>query len=233
MNEIKEVKNVHAGHRDRMKERYLVSGAKSFATHDLLEMLLYYGIPQKDTNSLAHDMINHFGSLEGVISSTPEELMTIPGIKKHAAVLISLIAEINRRCEIEKMSSRPLLNTSTKVEQYIKPFFDNLSIEKLYALYLDNGLKLIKCVCISEGTVNSNNPSIKSIVENAIKYRASGVMLAHNHPSGLAIPSKEDIATTRDIEVALRFVQVNLVEHFIVADGKCVPIKHCSTKFEF
>jgi DNA repair protein RadC len=214
-----------------MKDRYLLSGAESFATHELLEMLLYYGIPQKDTNSLAHEMIRRFGSLDGVISATPEELMSIPGIKRHAAVLISLVAEINRRCEMEKMSTRPLLDTSTKVEQYIKPLFNNLSIEKLYALFLDNSLRLIKCVCISEGTVNANNPNIRQIVATAMNYNASNVMLAHNHPSGLAIPSREDIATTRDIDTALRLLQITLVEHFIVADGKCVPMVHNATKF--
>lgn len=231
MDEIKSTKNVHAGHRDRMRDRYLEGGAVSFASHELLEMLLFYGIPQKDTNALAHAMIDHFGSLEGVISATPEELMSIQGIKKHAAVLISLVTEITRRCEMEKLSTRMLLDTDTKVEQYVKPLLVNLSIEKLYALLLDNSLRLIRCVCISEGTVNANNPNIRDIAATAFRHNASGVILAHNHPSGLAIPSKEDLAMTRDIEVALRLLQINLVEHFIVADGKCVPIKHCSTRF--
>lgn len=231
MGDIKKEPNVHAGHRDRMKDRYLESGAESFATHELLEMLLYYGIPQKDTNSLAHDMINRFGSLEGVISATPEELMLIPGIKKHAAVLISLVAEINRRCLTEKMSRRVLLNTQEKLEQYIKPILNMLSVEKLYALFLDNSLKLIKCVCISEGTVNANNPNVKKIVQSALHYNAANVIMAHNHPGGLAIPSKEDHATTHDIDVALRLMDIELIEHFIVAGDKCVPIKHCSRSF--
>lgn len=231
MSDVKEVKNVHAGHRDRMKDRYLASGAESFATHELLEMLLYYGIPQKDTNALAHEMIDRFGSLEGVISATPSELMSIPGIKRHAAVLISLIAEINRRCEMEKMSGRILLDTSSKIERYVKPLLNNLSVEKLYALFLDNSLKLIRCECVCVGTVNANNPNIRQILSKAMEYSAANVILAHNHPSGLAIPSREDIATTRDIDLALRLVGVNFIEHFIVADGKCVPVLHCSTKF--
>lgn len=231
MSDVKKAPNVHAGHRDRMRDRYLESGAESFATHELLEMLLFYGVPQKDTNSLAHDMINHFGSLEGVISATPEELMSIPGIKKHAAVLVSLVAEINRRCLTEKMSRRVLLNTQEKIEHYIKPILNMLSVEKLYALFLDNSLKLIKCVCISEGTVNANNPNIKKIVQSALHYNAANVILAHNHPGGLAIPSKEDHATTRDVDVALRLMDINLVEHFIVAGDKCAPIKHYSMSF--
>ena len=231
MSDVKKAPNVHAGHRDRMRDRYLESGAESFATHELLEMLLFYGVPQKDTNSLAHDMINHFGSLEGVISATPEELMSIPGIKKHAAVLVSLVAEINRRCLTEKMSRRVLLNTQEKIEHYIKPILNMLSVEKLYALFLDNSLKLIKCVCISEGTVNANNPNIKKIVQSALHYNAANVILAHNHPGGLVIPSKEDHATTRDVDVALRLMDINLVEHFIVAGDKCAPIKHYSMSF--
>lgn len=224
MDEIKTVKNVHAGHRDRMKDRYLESGAEGFASHELLEMLLFYGIPQKDTNSLAHDMIDRFGSLEGVISAKPEELMVIPGIKKHAAVLISLVAELNRRALIDKLTNRVLLDSQGKVEQYIKPFLSMLSIEKLYALYLDNSMRLIKCVCISEGTVNANIPSIRRIVELAIHNNAANVILAHNHPGGLTVPSKEDRATTRDIGEALRVVDINLVEHFIVADDRCAPM---------
>ena len=224
MDEIKKPQNVHAGHRDRMKDRYLESGAEGFASHELLEMLLFYGIPQKDTNSLAHDMINRFGSLEGVISAKPEELMAIPGIKKHAAVLISLVAELNRRALIDKMTHRVTLDTQERLEQYIKPFLSMLSIEKLYVLYLDNSMRLIKCACISEGTVNTNNPSIKKIVELAIQTNASNVVLAHNHPGGLTIPSREDMATTRDIREALRIVDVRLVEHFIVADDRCAPM---------
>ncbi len=226
MDEIKTVKNVHTGHRDRMRDRYLESGADGFATHELLEMLLFYGIPQKDTNALAHDMIDHFGSLEGVISAKPEELMTIPGIKRHAAVLISLVAELNRRSLTEKLTRRVTLDSQSKIEQYIKPFLSMLSIEKLYVLYLDNSMKLIKCVCISEGTVNTNNPSIRRIVELAIQNNAANVILAHNHPGGLTVPSKEDRATTRDIGEALRLVDVNLVEHFIVADNRCAPMLH-------
>lgn len=231
MGNVTNNKNIHAGHRDRMKDRYLTSGADSFATHELLEMLLFYGIQQKDTNGLAHEMINHFGSLEGVMSATPEGLMVIPGIKKHAAVLLSLVSEINRRCETEKMSRRVLLDSQTKVEQYIKPILNMLSVEKLYALFLDNGMKLIKCVCISEGTVNANNPNVRKLLESALHYNAANVILAHNHPGGLAIPSKEDRVTTRAIDEALRMFDINLVEHFIVAGDRCAPMLHFSSSY--
>ena len=226
MDENKALKNVHAGHRDRMRDRYLESGAEGFASHELLELLLFYGIPQKDTNALAHEMIDRFGSLEGVISAKPEELMAIPGIKRHAAVLISLVAELNRRALIDKMTHRVILDSQGKIEQYIKPFLSMLSIEKLYVLYLDNSMKLIKCICISEGTVNANHPSIRRIVEIAIQNNAANVILAHNHPGGLTVPSKEDLATTRDIGEALRLVGIHLVEHFIVADDRCAPMIH-------
>ena len=106
-----------------------------------------------------------------------------------------------------------------------------LSVEKLYAMFLDNSLRLIKCVCISEGTVNSNNANIKKIAQSAIHYNAANVILAHNHPGGLAIPSKEDHATSHDIDVALRLMDVNLIEHFIVAGEKCVQILRCAVSF--
>ena len=220
------VKNVHAGHRERMKDRYLESGADGFATHELLEMLLYYGIPQKDTNAMAHEMIERFGSLEGVLSASANELMSIPGIKKHATVLISLVAEIKRRCDIENTSNRRILDTQTKIEAYIKPLFSMLGVEKFYALFLDNSLRLIKCVCISEGTVNSSNANVRKIVEEAIFYNATNVILAHNHPNGIAVPSGEDKATTKNISEVLRCINVNVLEHFIVANDRCSPILH-------
>ena len=178
---------------------------------------------------MAHNLLNHFGSLEGVFSASPEELGSIPYIKKNASVLISLVREINRRREMEKLQKSTPFKTKAQIDEYLLTLYNDLSIERLYALLFDNSMRLIECVAVSDGTVNATNINVRTIVERALFKRASNVVIAHNHPEGRPIPSKHDIAATHDMDAALRIMGINLVDHFLVADGKCVSLRNFST----
>jgi DNA repair protein RadC len=226
MSDTNKKEQIHSGHRNRMKSKYLQGGADAFKSHELLEMLLFYCVPRKDTNELAHIIINHFGSLEAVFSASESELMKISGIKENACVLISLVRELNRRCELEKVSDIKKFDTQVKFEEYLKPIFAMQNVEKLYMMMFDNSMRLIDSAFISEGTVNANMFNVRTMVEKAYNAHAANVVIAHNHPNGRALPSQNDIDTTHDLDAAFRIMGINLCEHFIVADNKCVPILH-------
>ena len=227
---IKEAKqeNIHKGHRNRMRAKYLSSGAESMPTHELLEILLFYCIPQRDTNELAHQMLERFGSLDGLLSASPEELSSVPGIKESGSVLISLVNELNRRRELEKAEPPKVFDDANAIGSYLVALFSNLNTERFYLILLDNSMRHIETVCISEGSVNANDFNVRRIVEQAFFRHASNVIIAHNHPGGRTIPSMSDIDTTRDLNAALRLVGINLVEHFLVADDKYTTLLHRS-----
>ena len=220
--------NVHKGHRNRMRAKYLVSGADSLPTHELVEMLLFYCIPQRDTNELAHQMLDRFGSLDGLLSASPEELSSISGIKETGSVLISLVNELNRRRELEKAEPPKTFDDSATIGAYLIALFNKINTERFYLILLDNSMRHIETVCISEGSVNANNFNIRKIVEQAFFRHASNVIIAHNHPGGRVIPSMFDIDTTRDLNAALSLVGINLVEHFLVAEDKYTTLLHRS-----
>ena len=224
MSETKKPTHPHGGHRGRMKDKYMQNGADGFASHELLEMLLFYCVPRKDTNELAHEMIERFGSLEGILSAKDHELMQVSGIKQNACALISLVRDINKRCEIEKTKDIRVFDTQDKIEAYLTPIFSMLNVERLYMMCFDNSMRLISCDFISEGTVNASIFNIRNMVEKAYNVHAANVIIAHNHPNGRAIPSPNDMDATCDIDAAFRIMGINLCEHFIFADGKCVPI---------
>ncbi len=220
--------NVHKGHRNRMRAKYLSSGADSMPTHELVEMLLFYCIPQRDTNELAHQMLDRFGSLDGLLSASPEKLSSVSGIKESGSVLISLINELNRRRELEKAEPPKVFDDAATIGAYLVALFNKVNTERFYLILLDNSMRHIETVYISEGSVNANDFNVRRIVEQAFFRHASNVIIAHNHPGGRTIPSKSDIDTTRDLNSALRLVGINLVEHFLVAEDKYTTLLHRS-----
>ena len=223
--------NLHKGHRSRMRTKYLMSGADSMPTHELVEMLLYYCIPQKDTNELAHQLLDRFGSLEGLLSASTDEMSSVSGIKESASVLISLVNELNRRREIEKAAPPKVFDDEAVIGEYLVALFHNVSVERFYVILLDNSMRHIETVCISEGSVNANEFNVRRIVEQAFFRHASNVIIAHNHPGGRVIPSMSDVDATRDLNAALSLMGINLVEHFLVADEKYTTLLHRSCKY--
>lgn len=214
----------HDGHRSRMKRRFLLHGLSNFDDHNVLELLLFYALPRKDTNALAHRLLNTFGSLDGVFEAPPEALMRVEGIGENAAVLIHLVPEAARRYRIAKESIDTVLLSSHDVGQYLVPYFLNCRGEAVYLLCLDPRCRVIGCHELSAGDPTSVSISVRQIVEIALTQNASSVILAHNHPNGLAIPSKEDIASTRRIREALSLVNISLLDHIVVAGEDYVSL---------
>lgn len=222
---------MHENHRERMRQRYLQGGFDSFATHEILEMLLYYSIPRGDTNEIAHQLIERFGSLNKLFESSIDEMKEIPGIGDKSAILLKMIPELMRRYANEKDHLGEQFDKVGKIAQYFCRRFIGVDHECLYMMLLDNSMALLDCIMVSEGSVNSSPAPIRLIMEHALRKKAAAVVLAHNHPHGLTIPSTDDLRFTDLLNNTLRVIDVTLVEHIIIADDRFCPVmkQHCGT----
>lgn len=216
---------IHDGHREKMRRRFLKGGLDNFADHEALELLLYYAIPRKDTNPIAHTLMNRYGSLSAVLAAPAEDLKKVEGIGESAAVLLKLAAQIGTKARLADMEKETVLNTVTRVGNYLMELFDGESNEKVYQLCLDRKGKLLSCKRLNEGGVANAELDVRRVVENAILTHASGVVISHNHPSGVALPSAEDITATHRVKRALETIGVTLVDHIIVADRDFVSLE--------
>lgn len=215
---------VHDGHRQRKKEQFRMHGLDAFADHEVLELLLYYAIPRRDTNPVAHRLMERFGSLDGVFSATVEELEEVEGVGKNAATLLALWMPLYRRVRTKPTAKEVILNSTEQAGRYFMDLFFGMRREELYEACLDAKGKLLACCRIAEGGVDAVNISTRRLVENALKCGASAVILAHNHPSGIALPSPDDNTTTLALWDALRAVGIPLIDHIIVADEDYVSL---------
>lgn len=216
--------SIHNGHRARMKKRFSEHGLDHFDDHNVLELLLFYALPRGDLNPLAHALIDQFGSLVAVFDAPEEELVKVPGVGKNTAAFIKLIPQMSRRYLISHGSVDEILDSTKKAGAYLIPRFFAQQDEIVYMVCLDAKCKVINCKLLFQGSVNSANVSIRKIVENALLYHSTSVIIAHNHTSGVALPSEEDQATTKQIAAALKTVDIELTDHIIVADNDFVSL---------
>ena len=216
--------SVHAGHRKRLKERFRQEGLDSFDELHVLELLLFYCIPQKDTKLLAHDLLVRFGRLPQVLEATAEELEKVPGVGEHVSTLLTLITDISRYYMVSRSARFDVLLTNEQCGDYLLPYFVGRRDETVFMLCLDAKCKVLCCKEVGRGSVNSAGVPVRRVVETALGVNATTVILAHNHPSGLAIPSSEDIITTRRIAIALDAVGIVLADHIVVADDDFVSM---------
>lgn len=218
------MKSIHTGHRQRLKERFRQEGLDSFDELHVLELLLFYAIPQGDTNPLAHELLKRFGSLTGVLEAKREELEQVKGLGEHSVTLLRLVTELGRYYAVQRMSMERVLPTLEKCGEYLVPFFIGQREETVYLLCLDGKCKVLACRKLGQGGVNSVGVPIRRVVETALNTNASSVILAHNHPSGLALPTAEDVQVTKKVATALDLVGVRLADHVIVADQDFVSL---------
>lgn len=213
-------KSPHSGHRDRVRARYLKEGLDSFEQHNILELLLFYSIPQRDTNELAHRLIERFGSLKNVFSAEHEELISVKGITTNTAVLIKLIPDIARQCEIEEnCGENRALTTSALAGNFVCAQFRNLKNEAVMLICLDSRGRPFFAEFVFRGTVTYANISVRMLAETALRKGAAGVMLAHNHPNGTLSPSADDVIVTASLRDALRTLEIHFTDH-IICSGK-------------
>ena len=215
----------HKDHRKRMKARFLKEGLDSFDHHNILELMLFYAIPQGDTNPVAHRLLEEFGSFSGVLNASMENLCQVKGVGEHAATLIKLFAAVARPYLDDSNSGGIFLTNTEEAGRYITPKFIGRTVETAYLICLDGKRKVTYCGILNEGSVDSVPIFVRSIVEKAIAVNASSVILAHNHPTGFALPSADDVRTTRLVAAALEPLSIRLLDPLVVAMGDCVSMK--------
>lgn len=212
------------GHRGRVKERFIQSGLTGFAPHEILELLLFYVIPQKDTKQIAHGLIERFGSVAGVFNADIGELTEVNGITESGAVLFKLIPKLIGVYYSEEQKGISVTST-TQLSELFKPYFVGSGTEKFMLACFDAKLRPICVTEISSGTSAYTSVELRKIMSAAIDSGCAMAALAHNHPLGNPKPSDEDIAVTRRINELLKAVDIRLMDHIIVGGSKCYSMR--------
>lgn len=208
---------MHTGHRKRMRERFRTEGLEGFAPHEVLELLLFYARAQGDVNPLAHELLDSFGSIKGVLEARPEQLMAVKGVGEETATLLSLIVPVFRKYQECVCAERKVLRNRVAAEQYCAALLAGLRTERLYVLSISSAVSVLGQRIVGEGSLNEVPAYPRLVVETALNYNAFGVILCHNHPGGIAEPSPDDLLVTQNIEAVLRHLGIRLIDHIIVA----------------
>ncbi len=216
-NSLEEKKNPHEEHRARMKQRFVEEGLNAFEDHQVLEMLLFYTIPRKDTNEMAHRLLEKFGTLESLFDASPEEIEQKGRVSRNTAVFLSMVPQLARKYMILKQGKKPVLDSSAKAGQFITSLFIGKSYEAFYVCCLNSQNQLNYAALVHEGTINEAPVYPRLIVETALRYQASSIILAHNHPGGSLKPSGADIEVTRKICDAMKTISIPVIDHMIAA----------------
>lgn len=211
----------HSGHRKRMRERYEQNGFNGWAEHEVLEFILFDKIPRRDTNSLAHDILEKFGKIEKVLAASEEQLCEVKGVGKETAKYLKSQKKIFDYCLTKKKYDSRKTYSEADFKKYLIKMFSEKKTEALYMVCLDSSGRIIRRDVIVEGNFESVNLDVGSMVRIAVNCDACAVVLAHNHPSGILVPSESDITATQIIISAMRLVGVRFENHFIVTEDAC------------
>lgn len=216
---------VHDGHRGRLKKRFEDHGLENFNDINLLELLLFYAIPRKDTNPIAHALLDEFGSLTAVFKAKKEELVKVPGIGQSAATLIKLIPQVAKRYSIEDSQNNMFIRTAEELGDFFIPRFMFLKNEELHIVCLDDKCSILCAQRLSEGIPNATEMNVRRITDTVLRCDATQAAIAHNHPDGLLVPSRADVYLTERVKDVLEAISVSFLGHVLVCGNEYKFIK--------
>ncbi len=208
------------GHRRRLKEKYLEAGLEAFADYEALELLLGYALPQRDVKPLAKNLVQRFGSFKGVLDARQEDLEAVPGVKRHTALLLRLIPNLGARYLKEKARDRPQITCTAELIDYCRTALGSLPDEHFHVIYLNAQNRIISVETIQEGIVNQAVVYPRKVLEQALRHKASALILVHNHPSGHVRPSEADIRLTRTLQETAKTLDILIHDHLIVGENR-------------
>lgn len=216
---------IHDKHRERVRKEFLKRGFnENTPDHKILEMLLFYAIPRKDTNELAHILINHFGSLTAVLEADINELMKINGVGENAAALIKLILPIAGAYERSKLTKNTKFRNMDEIFEYFRKKYYGITNETFSILSFDAAGKVCGFDFLSSGDVAAVGITTRMVIETVIRHKATSAIIAHNHPQGSLLPSADDVIATEKISNAFKQINVLLVDHLIICDNDYVSL---------
>ena len=218
-------KHRHTGHRERMKAEFLARGLEGWPDHRVLELLLFYTIPQGDVNDLAHELVERFGSLAGVLDASVEELKKVKGVGDHTAVFLRMLPAVLGRYQGARTRLSAIINSPEEAYAWLEPYFFGARNEMVYVLCMDGKRQVLGVRKVAEGSIEMAEVNTRRIAEEAIGLRAAQIYVAHNHVSNLAIPSQADWLTTDTLRGALRPIGIELIDHLVFVDGDMVSLK--------
>ena len=218
-------KHRHTGHRERMKAEFLARGLEGWPDHRVLELLLFYTIPQGDVNDLAHELVERFGSLAGVLDASVEELKKVKGVGDHTAVFLRMLPAVLGRYQGARTRLSAIINSPEDAYAWLEPYFFGARNEMVYVLCMDGKRQVLGVRKVAEGSIEMAEVNTRRIAEEAIGLRAAQIYVAHNHVSNLAIPSQADWLTTDTLRGALRPIGIELIDHLVFVDGDMVSLK--------
>jgi DNA repair protein RadC len=213
---------MHKGHRERLKRRFINQESfDGFEPHEILELLLFYAIPQGDVNPLAHELIDHFGSLPEVFAASREELMQFKGIGEHSATLITMIQPLNRALKKMGQKALPRITGYSDAAVLAHQLMDTSQVERVALIMMDAKGKVLRTPLLAEGTTCAVSLSIPKILEWVVRVKPASIILVHNHPGGDITPSYNDDHGTLQLLIAMKLMEVSILDHLVVNETEC------------
>lgn len=210
----------HEGHRQRLRSRFKTAGLDAFLDHEVLELLLTYSIARRDTKPLAWALLKKFGTLSAVLDAQPHELAEVPGLGPETVTMIAFMRAVMKRYFMDTLQKKEMLRSPDEVVQFCRASLEGEKDEIFEVLYLSIKNTVLGCERLSSGTIDRTAVAPRKVVENALKARAAGLILVHNHPSGNATPSREDILVTEEIIRAARALDITVLDHIIIGKNE-------------
>lgn len=214
----------HTGHRQRMKTEFLSRGLEGWPDHRVLELLLFYAVPQGDVNGLAHELVERFGSLAGVLDASVEELRKVKGVGEHTAVLLRMLPALLGRYQASRTRLSDIINSPEDAYPWLEPYFFGARNEMVYVLCLDGKRQVLGVRKAAEGSIQMAEMNARRIAEEAMGLRSARIYVAHNHVSNLAVPSQADWLATDTLRAILAPIGIELIDHLVFVDGDMVAM---------
>lgn len=211
-------KNVHSGHRTRLKKQYALNGINSMTDIQQLELLLFYAIPQKDTNPIAHKLLEKFGNIKNVLHASVRDLCTVEGIKESSATFLKLVANMTNVISMPREGE--LVNSTKLAKEYCKKFYVGVNLEQFHVVCLSKDNKVIGTKMIKSGTTDEIKVEIRDITEFAISINCNRIIVSHNHPDGRGEMSDEDFRFTYSLVCSCMLNDIDILDHIIVGTDK-------------
>jgi DNA repair protein RadC len=210
----------HLGHRKRLKERYEKAGMGGLQDYEILELLLFYAIPQGDVKARAKELLKRFGSLKGVLDADLKALREVPGIGEHSSLFFRVVRDVRTLYLRQGAELKDQISSTKELIDYCLASMGGLKDEHFAVIYLNARNRIIQVETIQEGIVNQAVVYPRKVLEKALKHKASAIILVHNHPSGHVRPSDADIRLTRVLQDAARVMDIVLHDHLIVGENR-------------